>query len=890
MKKEMLPFYMLFLCLCVFIYTNAQDGKQRIQAGGMANDDVVPAGQYPSESYAAFTSSGYPGSANRIMTVVNFDDVQNAPVTFASTYPLHDEYEGYGIYFEGPGDGGGALLDEGAGFPVTGYSPPNFLAFNTSLTMANGGIPQGPEHIFFNPPVSYVEILAGCADAGTVDMFAYDEEDNLLDFDQIVASGPMQLLTVTGERIEKVTIQFTGNILVLDDLSFNTYLAPDDLEVDLDSASGYTDLSWMYATINGVDEEFEDDARNWIPVTGSWYIDPGFYIAESEDFYVSSSFYNHDFSGFDLEVKMKKNAGGDCNYGIFFHGDPSRIGANGNWMDTYQLHICNNGSYNIGLYQNNSFTYIQGWTTSPNLNTGTGTYNTVRIIRSAGYIEVYFNGMHEGTWFDNTFTSGKIGLKLYDDALTGQGVYDYVTIDPVTDGFAFREVHQPEYRESLPVNSRSADCQASTDAHYTLEPAPMPVENPYTHYDDRSFQHFNVYMNNAVTAQPSIVNHSLTFSDFGVYYFFVTAMYDEGESESADHEIIWWLEDPLYTQLPPVPANYINAYTSDVNSTYGYLVYDNFFGVTDIINGVEFLAFNMEWVPPFFVCDNEDPMDFDIKLYEDDACLPGAEVASFSASIHRIETGLAYTTSMGETCPLYLYRYYFPDPVELEDGWISIQGTSISSPDCYFMWFASSDGDNLLYQWDGNNMVDKPHDVSFALLGGWVPQPPSNLQASLTQATGRVVLTWQYSPSQTRAFQYYKIYRDGVNIDITLNTGYEDFLPDYGSYDYEVTAYYDEGESDPAGPVNVNWSNVGIAEDAGEKVRIYPNPADGFLYIESGMNAYEIAIYNHFGQEVYRRDHAGSNLKISTSPFARGVYLVRLSTGNTKVTRKVMVR
>lgn len=54
-------------------------------------------------------------------------------------------------------------------------------------------------------------------------------------------------------------------------------------------------------------------------------------------------------------------------------------------------------------------------------------------------------------------------------------------------------------------------------------------------------------------------------------------------------------------------------------------------------------------------------------------------------------------------------------------------------------------------------------------------------------------------------FRYFKIYRNGIKLDTTSLTTYSSSLPSYGMYEYKVTANYDLGESDPAGPVSIGW-------------------------------------------------------------------------------------
>ncbi|MCF8230305.1 MAG: S8 family serine peptidase [Bacteroidales bacterium] len=63
--------------------------------------------------------------------------------------------------------------------------------------------------------------------------------------------------------------------------------------------------------------------------------------------------------------------------------------------------------------------------------------------------------------------------------------------------------------------------------------------------------------------------------------------------------------------------------------------------------------------------------------------------------------------------------------------------------------------------------------------------------------------------SQERGFLNYRIYRNGSFLGTATQTNYSDVLPQTGTYAYTVTANYDEGESDPAGPVSVTWSGGG---------------------------------------------------------------------------------
>jgi PKD repeat protein len=92
---------------------------------------------------------------------------------------------------------------------------------------------------------------------------------------------------------------------------------------------------------------------------------------------------------------------------------------------------------------------------------------------------------------------------------------------------------------------------------------------------------------------------------------------------------------------------------------------------------------------------------------------------------------------------------------------------------------------------------------------------PTNFSASLTNAsTGQVRLSWNYSAIANSsmlnglsqlAFTKFKIYRNGVILDSTLNNSYTDLLPAYGGYTYEVKSIYDSGEFGSSDSAKIGW-------------------------------------------------------------------------------------
>ena len=154
--------------------------------------------------------------------IINFDDI-DVPCSFDVSYPLSDEYSNLGITFEGlDGEDGGYILNECGNFNVTGYSPPNFLAFNTIFT----GLIQKISFINENP--NYVALSAGSPNDGTLRMSAYSSLDTLLEISEVINdTNVLDTLSISTSDIAYVIIEFVNSsndfytAYVIDDLIFS---------------------------------------------------------------------------------------------------------------------------------------------------------------------------------------------------------------------------------------------------------------------------------------------------------------------------------------------------------------------------------------------------------------------------------------------------------------------------------------------------------------------------------------------------------------------------------------------------------------------------------------------------------------------------------------------
>lgn len=142
----------------------------------------------------------------------------------------------------------------------------------------------------------------------------------------------------------------------------------------------------------------------------------------------------------------------------------------------------------------------------------------------------------------------------------------------------------------------------------------------------------------------------------------------------------------------------------------------------------------------FNLCD-ENPMTFSIQVWSDLAGAPdiaAGPVCDITTSLNGDPSGLIYL----DVYEAFAYTYNWPAGTccELTSGWISIQGTSVGSPDdCRFLWGSSGDSDegsSLLYT-AGVPQTPETFDLAFCLSPCPQPcDPIGNLMIYLAPGNG----------------------------------------------------------------------------------------------------------------------------------------------------------
>jgi len=118
---------------------------------------------------------------------------------------------------------------------------------------------------------------------------------------------------------------------------------------------------------------------------------------------VSSSYYNRIYTDFSYKLKVKRVSGSTTEViGCLFRGVDTK--------NTYAFAITTSGSYFLLLVYGDQDTELVPLTSSPYINTGLNTWNTLQVICMGPNIALYANGHLLTTVVDSTFTSGKVGV------------------------------------------------------------------------------------------------------------------------------------------------------------------------------------------------------------------------------------------------------------------------------------------------------------------------------------------------------------------------------------------------------------------------------------------------------------------------------------------------
>jgi hypothetical protein len=145
-----------------------------------------------------------------------------------------------------------------------------------------------------------------------------------------------------------------------------------------------------------------------------------------------------------------------------------------------------------------------------------------------------------------------------------------------------------------------------------------------------------------------------------------------------------------------------------------------------------------------------------------------------------------------------------------------------------------------------------------------------------------------FIPEATRSLSF-NVYRNGSEIESGLtSTSYIDYDLSAGQYEYYVTAVVDGVESDPSNVEMVTI--VGINELAASSFKVYPNPTNGIVNIESDIEMKSVRLVNLTGQVVYSAPVNGSDLQFNAREFTTGIYTLQIETEAGVAVHKLIIQ
>ena len=229
--------------------------------------------------------------------------------------------------------------------------------------------------------------------------------------------------------------------------------------------------------------------------------------------------------------------------------------------------------------------------------------------------------------------------------------------------------------------------------------------------------------------------------------------------------------------------------------------------------------------------------------------------------------------------------YFYVDGVNQNpQGWSgTVNWTQYTQPVTVgqhtFKWEYSKDssvnsGDDCVY-------ID---DIFFPIVNAITfIEPASNLTYEVVGHD--VTLNWTASTEADT----YLLKRNGETLaDNLTETTYADVLEETGSYVYAVYAVKADGSMSAPAYCTVEVDFTGVAENQNVNVSVYPNPANDMFTINVNADNFKYQLVNSLGQVVYS-GNASNKAVVSVSELNKGVYFLRITTGNQVKTQKVVV-
>ncbi|MDD3875837.1 MAG: choice-of-anchor J domain-containing protein [Bacteroidales bacterium] len=135
------------------------------------------------------------------------------------------------------------------------------------------------------------------------------------------------------------------------------------------------------------------------------------------------------------------------------------------------------------------------------------------------------------------------------------------------------------------------------------------------------------------------------------------------------------INNTIYGQTPSPISNFLWS-AEDMN----YTVFQQFTGIGSVFDGLHLWGIQAFWDGSASSECYQEPMDFEVKVFQDNNGQIGTELASFIRSVTPDST----KSTMGLGYQIYEFTLQFPQYFNVADGWFSIR--SINSPTCFSLF------------------------------------------------------------------------------------------------------------------------------------------------------------------------------------------------------------
>jgi len=136
----------------------------------------------------------------------------------------------------------------------------------------------------------------------------------------------------------------------------------------------------------------------------------------------------------------------------------------------------------------------------------------------------------------------------------------------------------------------------------------------------------------------------------------------------------------------------------------------------------------------------------------------------------------------------------------------------------------------------------------------------------------------------------YNVYLDDDLVGNTSNLFWQyTNLIDEQTYTTGVSALYNQGESNIV-EYQFLFGTIGVPEILENAISIFPNPANNNVNIQSDFNITDIAVYDYVGKLINTiKDCNTKNLVLNTSSYGTGMYLVKIETEKGSTTKRIVI-